>query len=72
LMGACKALVSRKSRERQIELCRRMTYLELNTNPAYMDQYTGALFLPHTDIQRFPSVKNLISKNSERKNQSIL
>lgn len=72
LMGACKALVSRQSRELQLELCQRMTYLELNTNPAYMDQYTGALFLPHTDIQRFPSVKNLISKNSERKNQSIL
>jgi uncharacterized 2Fe-2S/4Fe-4S cluster protein (DUF4445 family) len=59
LMGASRILLSRQSRERQLELCRRMTYLELNTNPAYMDQYTGALFLPHTDIDRFPSVKNL-------------
>ena len=58
LMGACKTLVSRRSREQQHELCTRMTYLELNTNPAYMHQYTGALFLPHTDIDRFPSVKN--------------
>jgi len=57
LMGACKTLVSRQARQRQFELCRRMTYLELNTNPAYMDQYTGALFLPHTDIRRFPSIK---------------
>jgi uncharacterized 2Fe-2S/4Fe-4S cluster protein (DUF4445 family) len=57
LMGACMTLLSRKSRERQMDLCRRMTYVELNTNPAYMDQYTGALFLPHTDIERFPSVK---------------
>jgi uncharacterized 2Fe-2S/4Fe-4S cluster protein (DUF4445 family) len=57
LIGACKALLSRQSRERQLDLCRRMTYVELNTNPAYMDQYTGALFLPHTDIERFPSVK---------------
>jgi uncharacterized 2Fe-2S/4Fe-4S cluster protein (DUF4445 family) len=60
LMGACKTLVSRRSRECQLELCRRMTYLELNTNPAYMNQYTAALFLPHTDIERFPSVKNLM------------
>jgi uncharacterized 2Fe-2S/4Fe-4S cluster protein (DUF4445 family) len=59
LMGACKTLVSKRSRERQLELCRRMTYLELNSNPAYMNQYTGALFLPHTDIERFPSVKKL-------------
>jgi uncharacterized 2Fe-2S/4Fe-4S cluster protein (DUF4445 family) len=60
LMGACKTLVSQQSRERQLALCRRMTYLELNTNPAYMDQYTGALFLPHTDIRRFPSINDLI------------
>ncbi len=66
LMGACKALVSRQSRERQLELCRRMTYLELNTDPAYMDQYTGALFLPHTDIKRFPSVEDLIFKTRNR------
>ena len=59
LMGACRLLVSQQSRERQLELCRRMTYLELNTNPAYMDQYTGALFLPHTDIRQFPSVRDL-------------
>jgi uncharacterized 2Fe-2S/4Fe-4S cluster protein (DUF4445 family) len=57
LMGACKTLLSREFRKRQLDLCRRMTYVELNTNPAYMDQYTGALFLPHTDIERFPSVK---------------
>jgi uncharacterized 2Fe-2S/4Fe-4S cluster protein (DUF4445 family) len=66
LMGACKTLVSRRSRERQLELCRRMTYLELNTNPAYMNQYTGALFLPHTDIDRFPSVKNLMIARQKR------
>jgi uncharacterized 2Fe-2S/4Fe-4S cluster protein (DUF4445 family) len=59
LMGAYETLVSRPARLRQLELSRRMTYLELSTNPAYMDQYTGALFLPHTDITRFPSVREL-------------
>ncbi len=66
LKGACKLLVSRQCRERQTELCRRMTYLELNTNPAYMDQYTGALFLPHTDIRRFPSVGKSILQMRNR------
>jgi hypothetical protein len=39
-----------------------MTYLELNTSPTYMDQYTGALFLPHTDMGRFPTVAGAIRK----------
>lgn len=57
LMGAYMVLVSQDYRQRQLELARRMTYMELSTEPSYMDQYTGALFLPHTDINRFPSVK---------------
>ena len=56
LMGAYRVLVSQEFKQRQKELARRMTYLELSTDPAYMNQYTGALFLPHTDITRFPSV----------------
>jgi uncharacterized 2Fe-2S/4Fe-4S cluster protein (DUF4445 family) len=51
-------------RQRQLELARRMTYLELNTDPAYMEQYTGALFLPHTDPARFPSVRPTLNPGS--------
>ncbi len=57
LMGSYMVVVSQDFRQRQLELARRMTYLELNTDPAYMEQYTGALFLPHTDPTRFPSVR---------------
>jgi uncharacterized 2Fe-2S/4Fe-4S cluster protein (DUF4445 family) len=70
LMGACQTLLSRQARERQMDLCRRMTYLELNTNPSYMDQYTGALFLPHTDVERFPTVKNLILRQDGSLNEN--
>ena len=56
LMGSYMVVVSQDYRQRQLELARRMTYLELNTDPAYMEQYTGALFLPHTDPARFPTV----------------
>ncbi len=56
LMGSYMVVVSQEFRQRQIELAQRMTYLELNADPAYMEQYTGALFLPHTDPARFPSV----------------
>jgi uncharacterized 2Fe-2S/4Fe-4S cluster protein (DUF4445 family) len=57
LMGSYMILVSEDYRIRQLELAKRMTYIDLSTDPDYMDQYTGALFLPHTDPNRFPSVK---------------
>jgi uncharacterized 2Fe-2S/4Fe-4S cluster protein (DUF4445 family) len=40
-----------------VEIARRITYLELNVDPLYMSEYTAALFLPHTDIDRFPTAK---------------
>ena len=33
-----------------------MTYIELSADNAFYDAFTAALFLPHTDIRRFPSV----------------
>ncbi|MGE5343788.1 MAG: ASKHA domain-containing protein [Candidatus Omnitrophota bacterium] len=62
LMGAYRILVSREFKERQSELTRRLTYMELSTDPSYMNQYTAALFLPHTDMKKFPSVTDLISQ----------
>jgi uncharacterized 2Fe-2S/4Fe-4S cluster protein (DUF4445 family) len=57
LMGSYMILVSQEYCERQIRIARHMTYLDLSIEPNYMNQYTGALFLPHTDINRFPTVK---------------
>ncbi len=56
LVGAQMMLLSERHRRRHKRLARRITYLELNTDPTYMDQYTAALFLPHTDVRQFPSV----------------
>jgi uncharacterized 2Fe-2S/4Fe-4S cluster protein (DUF4445 family) len=56
LMGSYMVAVSQVYRQRQLDLSSRMTCVELSTDPAYMDQYTAALFLPHTDPSRFPSV----------------
>ena len=38
-----------------------MTYIELNTEPDYMNEYTGALFMPHTNLDYFPSVEKLLN-----------
>ena len=56
LSGAYAMLISDASREKVDELARSMTYLELSTEPGYMDAFIAACFLPHTDAQLFPSV----------------
>jgi uncharacterized 2Fe-2S/4Fe-4S cluster protein (DUF4445 family) len=39
-----------------VEIADRMTYVELSADNAFYDAFTAALFLPHTEIERFPSV----------------
>ncbi len=56
LTGANYCLLSDKAIKTAEEIARRMTYIELSADNSYMDEYTGALFLPHTDMSRFPSV----------------
>jgi hypothetical protein len=34
-----------------------MTNFELSDTPSYMDNYVAALFLPHTDMNKFPKLK---------------
>ncbi len=36
-----------------------MTYLELSADNTFYDAFTAALFLPHTEIVRFPSVASI-------------
>lgn len=62
LLGAYLIVVSEKNRERVNEIEKMMTYLELNTEPGYFNEYTGALFLPHTKKELFPSVERLFDR----------
>ncbi len=65
LLGSYLTLISDKNRELLRHLSGKITYMELNTEPQYMNEYTGALFLPHTDLQLFPSVEKLLIGNKE-------
>jgi uncharacterized 2Fe-2S/4Fe-4S cluster protein (DUF4445 family) len=56
--GARQGLLDRDARHEMEGLARRMTSLELSVVPGYMDRYVSGLFLPHTDLRRFPSVAN--------------
>ncbi|MGC2111201.1 MAG: ASKHA domain-containing protein [Candidatus Korobacteraceae bacterium] len=56
LTGAYMALLSREHRRRLADVAARITYVDLSSNPRYMDSYVKALFLPHTDLGQFPTV----------------
>ncbi len=60
LTGARMALLSRHAFARADTLARQMTYFELSVNPKFMDEFVASLFLPHTDIDLFPSVKRVM------------
>ncbi len=57
LAGARQNLLSCQAAKTAQEVAKNITYFELSTDPQYMDEYMAALFFPHTDTNRFPSVK---------------
>lgn len=61
IAGAYMALLSGEHRREAIEICNKMTYVDFSSNPGFMDEFTRAQFLPHTDAHRFPSVKPMKS-----------
>ena len=54
--GAYYALLDWRKRERITEIAKRMTYVELSADNSFYEAFTSALFLPHTDLHKFPSV----------------
>ena len=57
LAGARQMLLSVEARIKAVEIAKKVTYFELSVDPGYMDEYMAALFFPHTDLSRFPSLK---------------
>jgi uncharacterized 2Fe-2S/4Fe-4S cluster protein (DUF4445 family) len=56
LAGAREVLLSSEATKTAEDIARKTTYFELSVDPAYMDEYMAALFFPHTDLAKFPSV----------------
>lgn len=57
LEGATLALVSPAACLEIPAIRDRITYMELNVNQEFMNRFSAAKFLPHTDRGRFPSVR---------------
>lgn len=56
LTGAYAMLVSSEAETKVVDIAHNITYLELSTEPGYMDEFVACCFLPHTDSSLFPSV----------------
>lgn len=65
LGGARLALLSKDMRKEAERIYRVMTYIELSVNNMFYNEFTSALFLPHTDMNLFPSVSETLSKIQE-------
>lgn len=62
ITGAYLCLMSEDMRKEAEEIAAKMTYMELSVSRNFMDEYLSALFLPHTDMNQFPTVKELMRK----------
>lgn len=66
VQGATIALLCRNHRAHVAEIANMMTYLELSADNSFMNEFTSALFLPHTDLDSFPSVRRELGLNGRR------
>ena len=57
LMGARMSSLTNSIRRDVVSVTKMMTNFELSETPSYMDNYIAAMFLPHTEIEKFPRLK---------------
>jgi len=55
LQGAAMVLAAESAFNEIGRIRDRITYLELNVNQDFMNRFSAAKFIPHTDVSRFPS-----------------
>ncbi len=60
--GARQCLLSTHAFRKAGAIARQMTYFELSVHPGFMNEFIAALFLPHTDMELFPSVKTYLAE----------
>jgi uncharacterized 2Fe-2S/4Fe-4S cluster protein (DUF4445 family) len=61
LLGARMAALTNRLRQDVVNVTRMMTNFELSETASYMDHYVAALFLPHTDLNQFPKLKERLA-----------
>ncbi len=54
--GAKLCLLSDGKRKESAEIAKKLAYIELSVANEFFDEFNSAMFIPHTDIELFPSV----------------
>lgn len=62
LLGARMSALTNSVRQEVVGVTNMMTNFELSETPSYMDNYVAALFLPHTDLNRFPRISSRLEE----------
>jgi len=65
LAGARIALLSTEGFRKAENIAKQMTYFELSIHPEFMSEFIAALFLPHTQMELFPSVQESFRRSRE-------
>ncbi len=66
LMGARMSSLTNRIRRDVVSVTQKMTNFELSETPSYMDNYIAAMFLPHTEIEKFPRLKARMDARARR------
>ncbi|MDP2233421.1 MAG: ASKHA domain-containing protein [Actinomycetota bacterium] len=64
LLGARRAATCGEMLKKAYDVSEMLTYVELSVNVGFMDLYMSSMFLPHTDLTRFPRSEALLSTRS--------
>jgi uncharacterized 2Fe-2S/4Fe-4S cluster protein (DUF4445 family) len=57
LKGAADLLLNYQLVEETKKIAEKITYIEMNVNQDFMNRFSAARFIPHTDLSLFPSVQ---------------
>jgi len=68
LTGATMICLANHIRKDVVEVTRKITNFELSETASYMNNYMASLFLPHTDMNKFPRLKARIEARKELRN----
>ena len=62
VQGAYYALLDWRNRQRISDIASAMTYIELSADNNFYEAFMSAMFLPHTDLDSFPTVASAMLK----------
>jgi uncharacterized 2Fe-2S/4Fe-4S cluster protein (DUF4445 family) len=66
LEGARLALLSEEMRKDMVEIFDQMTYIELSVDNDFYNEFTSSMFIPHTDIAKFPSFRDAAKREAAK------